>query len=268
MLADKLIEKDIYLGPISYIKNTKITEYDIKSAGFNIIREFNLINEEAIKELELLDKNSRTIAIGKMMMKNSDLSKELTKNFATVRKLFVLANNIQEEDILSIKKDAIFIIQKTPKILKFGTFIEFVPKNVYTSFACINGMEMYYSGYTKKLDIKNFKKDFDYEALIGSGGEASDIDVESHPLIEKLKHFLALSEKVIQKDLFQALVNFRTKYINRELPIEVYREIKTGLYTLLDSELTVKYVTEDLRNKIDISRNYIDFLMPFFSILL
>lgn len=268
MLADKLVEKDIYLEPISYIKNTKITEYDIKSAGFNIIREFKLIDEEAINTLESLDKTTRTIQIGKLMMKDAELSKTLTEKFAEVRKMFVIKNNIQEEDILSIKKDAIFIIQKTPQILKFGTFIEFVPKNVYTTFAFANGIEYYYSGYTKQLDIKNFKKDFNIELLVETSGESFETQIEKHPLILKIKHFLALSEKLSQKDIYNTLLRFRKQYINKELDLEYYREIQTGLFSLLNSDMTIKFASDDLKHKIDISRNYLEFLMPFFAILL
>ena len=53
MLATNLVEKDLYLNKsISYLKNVKITEYDMKTAGFNIIRELKLLNQEKINELE------------------------------------------------------------------------------------------------------------------------------------------------------------------------------------------------------------------------
>lgn len=268
MLADKLVERDNYLESISYIKNTKITEYDIKSAGFNIIREFNLVNEETLNHLCSLEKIERTIQIGKLMRANQELNVELTKKFAEVRKMFVVANNIQEEDILSIKKDAIFLIQKQPKILKFGTYLEFVPKNVYTSFIFLNGMEFYYDSYHKKLDVKNFRRDFDAEVLVETRGEKFEVNIDSHPMIADMKNFIALSEKVSQKDLFNSLKRYRAKYISRELPLETYREINSGLFTLIDNEMKLKFITEDFRDKLDISFNFMHFLAPFLGILL
>ena len=59
--------------------------------------------------------------------------------------------------ILSIKNDAVFIINKKLINIEFG-LIKFVEKNIYTSFYKINGIEYYYyySNFTKEeyLDIK------------------------------------------------------------------------------------------------------------------
>ena len=268
MLADKLVEKDIFLESISYIKNTRITEYDLKSAGFNIIREYKLVNEETKKILESLPKQERTIEIGKLMKQNPQLNIELTKKFADVRKLFVIENNIQEEDVLSVKKDAIFIINRTLSKLKFGKYLEFQPKNIYTSYLYINGMEFYYSSYTKQLDIKNFKRDFNAESLVLKGGEDTIIELDDHLLIKDLKHLIALSEKISQKELFNSLKRYRKKYLNRELPLETYREVKSGLFTLSGSDIALKFIEEDLRKEINIFRNYVDFLVPFCTVLL
>ena len=269
MLADKLVEKDIFLSSISYIKNTRITEYDIKTAGFNIIREYKLIDEETIKMLEKLEKQERTIEIGKLMKQNPQLNIELTKKFAEVRKKFVIKNNIQEEDILAVKKDAIFIISKSLVHLKLGEYLEFVPKNIYTSYLYINGMEFYFSSYTKKLDIKNFKRDFNAESIImKASGEEINLDFNTHPLILDMKRLIALSEKITQKELFNSLKRYRKKYLNKELPIETYRELKSGYFTFTNSDMAIKFATDELLSDIDISRNYIDFLMPFFAILL
>jgi hypothetical protein len=106
------------------------------------------------------------------------------------------------------------------------------------------------------------------EILVETSGESFETQIENHPLILKIKHFLALNEKLSQKDIFNTLLRFRRQYINKELDLEYYREIQTGLFSLLDNDITIKFATDDLKQKIDISRNYLEFLMPFFAVLL
>lgn len=268
MLATNLAEKDLYLNKsISYLKNVKITEYDMKTAGFNIIRELKLLNQEKINELEQMEKKDRTIAIGKIMKSSPEFSKNLTEGFRTFRKKFIELNNIDEEDILSIKKDAIFIIQKTPNVLNVGEFVKFVPKNTYTSYVYINGVEMYYDSYTKKLDVKNLKLDYNVE-LQYAKGEKFDDDIENFQIFKDFKKMIQLSEKLPSEELFNYFKNYRKKYLEKKLPIETYREVSTGLFSIDNSTIQTKFIDDVDIDFLDISRNFIEFLIPFFQVLL
>ena len=74
---------------ILYLKNVSITEYDLKSGGFNVIREFKLLPEDKIKLLETYEKDKRNIVIGKIQAKSSKLSKEMVEGFGKARAKFV-----------------------------------------------------------------------------------------------------------------------------------------------------------------------------------
>ena len=77
----------------------------------------------------------------------------MLEKFTEVRTIFLSANNISDNDIISVKKDAIYTIG-TCNRLRFGN-IEFIAKNQYSSyirFPDINNLEIYYSNDT--MDIK------------------------------------------------------------------------------------------------------------------
>lgn len=145
--------KSTYLNPnIEYLFDNEIIEYDIKDAGFNIIKHYGLLPPDVIKELDKLEKMERHITIGKMQGKDKDFSKALMDKFAEVRAVFVSANNLSDSNIISVKKDAIFTVGECNKI-KFGR-IEFAVKNKYTSYLRFidnRDIEIYYNG---DMDIK------------------------------------------------------------------------------------------------------------------
>lgn len=147
--------KTTWLNPnIEYLFGDDIIEYDIRDAGFNIIKHYRLLPDDKISELELMGKGiKRHIEIGKIQGSNKEFSNRLLEKFTEVRSIFLSTNNITDDNIISVKKDAIYTIGRCNR-LKFGN-IEFVPKNSYTSyirFSSINNLEIYYSSDT--MDIK------------------------------------------------------------------------------------------------------------------
>ena len=57
---------------IKYLKNVSIVEYDLQSGGLNIIKQFKLLPQEKINQLESFDKEKRNIAVGKLQIKDKD----------------------------------------------------------------------------------------------------------------------------------------------------------------------------------------------------
>ena len=173
--------KSTWLNPdIEYLFDTDIIEYDMKDAGFSLIKQYNLISNEKIKELKLMGKGiERHIAIGKMQREDKELSKQLMEKFAILRMAFISANKINDNDIISVKKDAIFTISPVKK-LKFGNII-FDKKHEYSSyirFPNIQNLEIYYNN--NDIDIKGM----------------SDQAVNRHRLylIEFLRKYISLIE--------------------------------------------------------------------------
>jgi len=244
--AKFIAEKTNYLNKdITYIKNTVITEYDIKSAGFTVIKTKKLLPSEEILELERTDKEDRNIRIGKRILQYPNISEEIINTLADIRKDFVVRNNIQENDILSIKKDALFIIKKNPQILEVDGF-EFRKKESYSSYIYLNKKEFYYSSSTDKMDIKGLHEEVK--------------NLQENYLLKDIKKFLQLGEKVTGIQLLGLLKTYRSKYLNKQLDKETYRDMDSGKFAVGDYQLD--NISDEMLASVDISQNYISYILP------
>ena len=175
--------KTIWYNPtIEYLIDANIIEYDIRDAGFSIVKEYGLLPSDKIKELEQLPKGmGRHIEIGKLQRDNKSFSEALAKGFADARSVFVRYNAIEDDDIICVKKDAIFTA-RTMSRTKFGQVV-FVDKHAYTSyirFSMNQNIEIMYSNETGDITVKGI----------------SDVSLNKHRLylLEFLKELLPLIE--------------------------------------------------------------------------
>lgn len=147
--------RSTWLNPnIEYLFNEEIIEYDMRDAGFSLIKQFKLLPPDKIRELEQLPKGEeRHIAVGKLQGADKNFSKALSDKFAEIRTIFINSNSLTDDRLVSVKKDAIFTIGQCDH-LKFGV-IHFIPKHTYSSyvrFPNIQNLEIYY--VPGKIDIK------------------------------------------------------------------------------------------------------------------
>jgi len=255
-MSATLANQHLYINHDIGLLKSVIREYDMKEAGFNLIKEYELLKPSKIKYLEEnFTKQERTIEIGKLQIDNSIFTRNLMNAFKEARVEFCNQNELENADILSIKKDAIFVIKKQCKNLKVGNNIEFSMKNRYSSYCYLNKIEFYYSVWNNNFDIKG----------------AVDND---HPLLAHICSIIKLNEKANNKELiFKNLQKLRLDYLERKLPIEFYREINPNNSYRLSDRYT-KYVlylddaNDELLQNIDISYNYINFIVPLISILI
>jgi hypothetical protein len=139
---DEFYSPDMYLSSKTFISEN-ITEYDIKSAGVSILRRRNAITQEHFDKLMALPKEHRVVEVGMLERKYPELKKELKEGFMEARKEFITSNNLQESEIIEIRKDAIFTTKKV-KITRFHT-IEWIPKmeaSMYMRFP--NSVSLFY----------------------------------------------------------------------------------------------------------------------------
>ena len=60
----ELYECDLYINDNNpYLFNADIFEYDMKDAGFSLIKEFNLLDKSTIEKLSKQDKDIRKVNI-------------------------------------------------------------------------------------------------------------------------------------------------------------------------------------------------------------
>ena len=252
-LMSKLYERDLYTTKdVEYIISKRIIEYDIKSANVNLCRYYNLLPEEELEKIEAMDKHNRVVYIGKLQ-KDKTFANKLSKAFENIRKQFFIANGINDSDILSIKKDAIFIVGKRCRNTNFGN-ITFVEKNVYSSYHKLNGLEFYYSGGEDRLDVKGIddKSLYLYQKFIN--------------ILKRLFRYLERGQK---EEFVRFIKDFTKNYKDKKLSYEYYKEFKPkGTYTLIQDDanknmvFSLDSIDASIDEKLCINYNYMAYILP------
>lgn len=252
--SDKFYMRDNFTQQdISYIVGQNIYEYDMKDAGYSLIKEFDQLPHETIRKLSEMSKEKRRVAIGKIMKADREFSVKHTKSFGLIRQRFILENNIEKSDVLSIRKDAIFIIGKKCNELKFGE-VSFSEKNKYTSYHRYGQIEFLYRSSNNTLHVKGIddKKFSEHDEFMGKF------------LRTVYKHLEAKNTE----RLVQFLLKFNHMYKSRTLPSGYYRELNATSKFLINPRLSkysvylMNHVEDAYLSEIDITHNYVNIVLP------
>lgn len=238
-----------YLLDVPYIIAHHIYEYDIQKANINVLRELDIIDDDYYNRLANMPKIKRQVEIGYLIKYTDGLSDKLSEGIALFRKKFFDSNNLEDTDILSIKNDAIFVIDKHPTVTDFGK-VHFIKKNSYTSYMKLSrSIEIYFEfnviDRTISLDVKGI----------------SDENLNKHH--QYMATFIADVLYYIETgDISGALTyvsEFYNNYIERKLHPGYYRNFNADSnYTIMANgiEYSVAYCDSDnMLRSLDISVN-------------
>ena len=134
------------------IKNS-ICEFDIKNAGVTILYQKGILTKKEYLYYINLDKNTRVIKTGNLLKDNPSYYKIQTDGFKEYMDKFILANKIKKYSVYEIAKDALWIIGRQPRILKFDNVL-FVKKREFTSFFKYRKIIFYVNSSTNIIDIR------------------------------------------------------------------------------------------------------------------
>lgn len=207
----ELYERKNYTMDINYLFNSYIREYDISKANINILLYKGIIDRESYNKLSLLSRMDRQVSIG-YILKDESINKKFEEGLCEIRQRFMEQNSFYEEDILSIKNDAIYVINKLPMYISFGN-VKFICKNTYTSFIKMNNLEIYYG-----LDRFNDREVIDIKGI-------NDNKLELHKnymlnFLCDIMYYINIGKK---EELDKYIHDMYMKYISKQLPIEYYR---------------------------------------------
>jgi hypothetical protein len=242
---------------VSFLVNTTIIEYDLKSAGFNLIKEFKLVGERQLKILEELGKKERQIRIGLLQRNDKELGKKLNECFVEARRRFITSNNIKDDEILSIKKDAIFVTRFCDNT-KIGDYLEFDVKSHYSSYYYLNKLELYYNGMTNTLDVKGISDDL--------------LELHKDYFLDLLKTIFKMMESTDSNTVRHYLVKVCNYYKNRQLETGYYRTLSRDSLFIMESggskDRLIGLYESDEDEQLCIHYNYVNYLIPLINILL
>lgn len=236
----ELWERDSYKTPVKALFNHRIVEYDMKSANTSIAREFGLLPEKRIKELENLPKKDREIAVGLILRDNPGYSEKQKLGFIAARKLFFTQNEILDEEVVAIKRDAIFVMRYVNNE-QVTDNIDFRMKNVYSSFINLGkNIEIYYN--QEGLDIKGI------DDKIYQERHSEYFGMFLYSLIRRIESSERNSYLTYLRMMFDM-------YKHRQLDSGYYREFNAkSQFHYLDGSYANEEYIEDL-NAVDISCN-------------
>lgn len=244
-----LWENDIFNNQnILYLFNHYIIEYDMRNAGFSLIKDLKLLSQNKINELDKLKKHDRDIAIGKLQRNDKKFSNDLKYGFQISRKQFIESNNLSEDDIICIKKDAIFSIKEC-SLTKFGDNIEFRDKNKYTSFCTLKPIKS-----SRLLQIFYNKNTLDVKGI-------DDDELINHDdyMCKFIREYFRMMETSSNEYVLQYLRTFADKYKALDLDIDYYREFNAqSRFILSNGEVSdTEYMDKE---ELDIMYNYLNII--------
>lgn len=248
---------------IDYIVSSNIREYDIKSAGFNMLISADALSDKKKEYLSSLDKEKRNITIGLMQKNNKEITKIINSRLEYYRKEFIQSNDILDYNIISVKKDAIFTVNAIIKKTKFDNVI-FDCKNKYSSYYNINGVEFFFSKMNNDLTIKGLGK-MDSE-------DKKNLKKHNDYMINFLIELFKLNESS-NRNACMYLRDFVYKYINKKLNINYYRELNgDSKFRLKDlkmgnSNYALDSISKDYLKYIDITYNYRNIIVPIIKMI-
>lgn len=243
-----LYERDTWVNEnILSLFNKEIYEYDIRSAGINLVIKYKLLPDHIQKKLLAMEKDTRNTKIGLMERDDKEFAKKLSDAFKDIRKMFFESNGLTVNDIVSIKKDAIFVTRKC--VFTIFDNVEFRIKNTYTSYIRLKKIEFYYSH--EKMDIKGINK----------------VELQYHTdyLIHFITTYFQKMEYGDKGEVLMFLNRFLMRYKKRELDVEYYKEFKPGgVFKLASEDKKTVYTDfpEERKDELDIYYNLKNVVIP------
>ena len=248
MIRSDLYQRTSYLLDIDFLINNTIYEYDLSKANISILRESNIISEDFYCQMYNADKKKREVIIGNMIKKDKRVGDTLEAGFVQARQMFFDANDVVDNDVLAIKKDAIFLLRPA-NYTHFLNKLDFAQKNLYTSFYKIpsSRLELYYCRHPvtkeEKLDVKGLGK--------------LQIPLHESYMLEFLSVLFFLAETDLL-DAIDTISRFIELYKRREIDLGFYRTFDPNSKFVIASSMNAcdRFLADYLTNETD--KQYLD----------
>lgn len=228
-----------------FIHNNEIIEWDIKSANTSLMSYYNLQPEKVIQKLASMVKSQREIAVGKLMRKDKEFAKSLEESFNKIIQEFMDSNQLTWDDIVSVKKDAVFVKNHAIRQSDFGD-VHFIPKNQYKHVLILPKYEIYISD--QKTDVKGIPDE--------------KLPLHEEGILDFIKTAMNTADDFIQLQKF--FKEYVSAYKRKELDFDAYREFNSDSLFRIGGEYPMLSDTmiEDDMEWLDISYNYINIVIP------
>lgn len=245
----KIWEKDFYKAPIPFIIDGVINEYDISKANISILKDAGYLEDTKYIDLYKSPKQYREIYIGKLQGSNPEVAQALSNGFKEARRKFIELNNINDNNIIDIRKDSISTVSVKADKLQVSPHVVFKKSGQYTSFYRLKFVDIYYN-----YDVVTGTE------VISPRGLGSSKYLHEEYMLDFLSELFYTVRLDINKAL-DIINNFYVNYINLKLPIGYYREFNgQSMFKFNISDFSTTYIldledTDQYKSQLDISFN-------------
>lgn len=241
-----LYENMNYLSTYPFIINNYIREYDLSAANINALYTNGYFDKSTYELFKSYDKKKREVEIGLLIKRDSRVYEIISSGIINAKKLLFESNNIQDNEVLTIKNDAVFIISKELPNTVFGNY-EFKCKNLYNTYLRILDLEIYYRDSLNSDDIF-----FDIKGI-------SDDKLYLHTaMVSLISEVCYRVQRYDKSDNIRFIMNIYENFLYRRLPIEYYRNLDSfSKYTIINNIgiYSLDNISNDMINIISIDRN-------------
>ncbi|WP_301066565.1 hypothetical protein [uncultured Duncaniella sp.] len=214
-----------YRAPADFLIDTNIREYDISKANISILFDAGVIDAETYNILASQPKQIREVTVGKMQGRDPTISQKLKEGLAYCRSVFILGNNLSDEEILSINNDSITVIgDRRIEITRVMEHVFFRLDGQYRMFFSVPAMNQHFDflyGYNKISKEEQFRtRNFGHAAPFH----------EPYMFDFFRELFKTLQVEGVESAM-QLLHSFHELYVNRELDVGYYRRLdQSGMF--------------------------------------
>lgn len=251
---------------LPFLVNCMITEYDIKSGNTSVMRHYKLMPEEVIQHLEQMTKEERVKAVGILQRNNKEFARNLEASFNLAVDEFLKQNDLDiDVDVLCVRRDAVFVVNKAVPHPSIGEDIHFRPKHTYHASLQIGPKWHFFFEKDKPVKVDHFLQ------------ESKDVKGALPKLREGIMDFLREFVEICESTnmdrgkVYAFLKDFATAYKEKRLDLEYYREFTTDALFHIHTEDEETYfdeLPEYMIDDLDISFNYRNIIIPLCEILI
>lgn len=215
-----LYKKTNYINKeIRYLRDTNIYEYDMVAGGTVILYYSKLISEGTFKYLISLDKFTRNVHVGNLLLQNPSWNKIQVNGFKDAIKVFMSINKLDDDDVLSINKDSITIInKKCNNLYIYDGLLEFRLDGKYNNYMNLYNKEIYCSSKDYSYNTRNFSN----KVLL----------YQEDYFISFIISSIIIDNNSSKQELFLHFKNFRSNFLNRKLDDNYYYDLDEEGYII------------------------------------
>ena len=216
-MSSDLYKQINYTAPVNYFSGY-IVEYDLSKANISALLSRGIIDSAKYEFLKNSDKQFREVYIGNLIRENNNIYKEIQAGIIQAKKTFVEINNIEDDEILEIRNDAIFVLTDRPMEQQVSDHYFFAKKSIFTFF---------FRFYFNNEFFYRYDNSTDSDVIEVKGIKDDKLILHQNYMLKFLADTVYSIERSDIEEVIDSYNEFYINYLNKQLDVGFYREFNS-----------------------------------------